>query len=371
MDPEVPRNLWFAVLDIKNAKVIKAIYVDITNVEQGYLKRTGVSRWENIRFMANGPIVKNQESFHQNYHVIFSFLNLKRVKIMEYKVVWTHLSNSYSVEAAQVGQREMYFQEDMKIANIDFYPAFNSSGVSHSNRLKIKYQNDTEGIVDLKNGFEDFTFHSKNDMLRFGFKKFTHRYCRAADALLTEAYLLDDIFENASNLTSFTISQILSLQIKTLNNMVPYDFVTWCQRSAEKSPPFFKPIQMLQGQSLSNFNVHDPKRIKNEIVKYGEQTGLQDPAFKTLLELVLERDSSSRRMMTFRELGIIYQPNEISHDFHQISSLDRCFQGENTYMITADIMIKHLLSLKRTATAGIRNILMCALPKILHSEVKS
>lgn len=40
-------------------------------------------------------------------------------------------------------------------------------------------------------------------------------------------------------------------------------------------------------------------------------------------------------------------------------------------MITADILIKHLLSLKRTATAGIRNILMCALPRILESEVKS
>ena len=40
-------------------------------------------------------------------------------------------------------------------------------------------------------------------------------------------------------------------------------------------------------------------------------------------------------------------------------------------MITADILIKHLLSLQRTATAGIRNILMCALPKILESDLKS
>jgi hypothetical protein len=40
-------------------------------------------------------------------------------------------------------------------------------------------------------------------------------------------------------------------------------------------------------------------------------------------------------------------------------------------MITADILIKHLLSLRRTATAGVRNILMCALPKIMDSEFKS
>ena len=40
-------------------------------------------------------------------------------------------------------------------------------------------------------------------------------------------------------------------------------------------------------------------------------------------------------------------------------------------MITADILIKHLLSLRRTATAGVRNILMCALPKIMDSDIKS
>jgi hypothetical protein len=45
--------------------------------------------------------------------------------------------------------------------------------------------------------------------------------------------------------------------------------------------------------------------------------------------------------------------------------------GDVDFMITADILIKHLLGLKRTATAGIRNILMCALPKVLESSTKS
>ena len=40
-------------------------------------------------------------------------------------------------------------------------------------------------------------------------------------------------------------------------------------------------------------------------------------------------------------------------------------------MITADIIIKHLLSLKKMASSGIRNTLMCAFPKILDSEIKS
>ena len=208
-------------------------------------------------------------------------------------------------------------------------------------------------------------------MVKFGYKIYTNSYSSIIDVLLTESYLLDEIFNNASNLTSFSISQILSLQIKTVNNMIPYDFVTWCKRSAEKPLQFFKPIQLLQGHSLSNFKISDPKSIKNEIVKFGAQIGIQDPAYKTLFEQVLERDESDTRQRVFRELGILYQPNEISHDFHQLSTLDRCFQEEDTFMITADILIKHLLSLKRTATAGIRNILMCALPKILDSEVKS
>ena len=33
VDTEIVRNLWFAVLDLKQMKVIKAVYVDITNLE--------------------------------------------------------------------------------------------------------------------------------------------------------------------------------------------------------------------------------------------------------------------------------------------------------------------------------------------------
>lgn len=88
--------------------------------------------------------------------------------------------------------------------------------------------------------------------------------------------------------------------------MIPYDFVNWCKRSAEKPMQFFKPIQLLQGHSLSNFKIWDPKLIKNEIIKFGDQIGIQDPAYKTLFEQVLERDETNTRMMVFRELGILY-----------------------------------------------------------------
>lgn len=125
---------------------------------------------------------------------------------MEYSVVWTPKNNSYTIEASQVGQREIYFNEELKIANIDFCPAFKANGVSYCNRLEIKYQNDREGIIDLKNDFEDFSFCSQNDMLKFGFKKFTNRNGHKIDALVTEVYLIDEVLQNAKNLTSFTIS---------------------------------------------------------------------------------------------------------------------------------------------------------------------
>ena len=48
-------------------KVIKAIYVDITNLEQGYLARVGVQMWEHINFMANGGIKRDEHRYYQNY----------------------------------------------------------------------------------------------------------------------------------------------------------------------------------------------------------------------------------------------------------------------------------------------------------------
>lgn len=43
-------------------------------------------------------------------------------------------------------------------------------------------------------------------MVKFGYKIYTNSYSSIIDLLLTESYLLDEIFENASNLTSFSIS---------------------------------------------------------------------------------------------------------------------------------------------------------------------
>jgi hypothetical protein len=83
---------------------------------------------------------------------------------------------------------------------------YNDKGASEFNRLELKYTNDSKGLIDLKNNFEGFTFNSKNDMLKFGYKIYTNSYSSIIDVLLTESYILDEIFENASNLSSFTIS---------------------------------------------------------------------------------------------------------------------------------------------------------------------
>jgi hypothetical protein len=127
---------------------------------------------------------------------------------MEYKMVWTPKpqGRGYTVDANQSGMRDLVFQDDLKIVNIDYYPVFNDKGISQYNRMKLVYMNDSIGIVDLKNNFENFSFHSQNDMVKFGFKIFTNSYSSIIDVIVAESYLLDDIFDNASNLTDFTIS---------------------------------------------------------------------------------------------------------------------------------------------------------------------
>ena len=89
VDTKIPRNLWFAVLDLKQMKVVKAVYIDITNVEQEYLARVGVQMWEHINFMSNGGIYREAHKYCQNYQVVYSYLKLRRVKVMDYKIVWT------------------------------------------------------------------------------------------------------------------------------------------------------------------------------------------------------------------------------------------------------------------------------------------
>jgi hypothetical protein len=60
---------------------------------------------------------------------------------MDYKMVWTPLpkGKGYTVDANQIGMREIIFQMDLKIINIDFIPVFNEKGLTHFNRLKMQY----------------------------------------------------------------------------------------------------------------------------------------------------------------------------------------------------------------------------------------
>ena len=84
--------------------------------------------WEHINFMSNGGVYRETEKYCQNFQVIYSYLKLRRIKVMDYKMVWTPKpkGRGYSIDTNQIGTREMIFQEDLKIANIDVLPVYDS-----------------------------------------------------------------------------------------------------------------------------------------------------------------------------------------------------------------------------------------------------
>jgi hypothetical protein len=112
-----------------------------------------------------------------------------------------------------------------------------------STQLIGKAWNDEIIKIELSGSFENFNYHTQNYLLKFGYK--FHRSEKSqkialvqVDTMLSEKMLKSDIEEFAD----FIYSQILSIQIRTVLNMIPYDFVDWATRDTSKRIRFFRTL---------------------------------------------------------------------------------------------------------------------------------
>lgn len=120
----------------------------------------------------------------------------------------------------------------------------------------------------------------------------------------------------------FIYSQFLGIQLKTILNMIPYDFIEWATRDMGKIIRFFRPLQLLQGQSQIDFVYRRPHRLKRFLDTL-TLPQVSDFKYMTLLEKVTFDDPERQRRL--RQIGILCQHKEMSHDFYQSNCLERCF----------------------------------------------
>ena len=177
-------------------------------------------------------------------------------------------------------------------------------------------------------------------------------------------------------MSDYALCQLLSTQIKTLLNLVPYDFVDWqtryCGENAIKK--FFQPLQLLEGLShidliykkpcklktALNYTM-DPKNWNEEDQQLLNLTGYK---YLSLLERVIGHDVD--RGLNLVNLGLQASWNEVSYDYHQGNSLERCFTGINSFQLmnSADMLIDHMLSFRVTDQLTVENMLVGILPYV-------
>lgn len=162
---------------------------------------------------------------------------------------------------------------------------------------------------------------------------------------------------------------MLSIQIKTIFNMVPFDIIDWCMRDTSKKLRFFTPLQLLMGHSQSDFKYTNPKFILESIQSRDSQSKKEyDYQYMSIIERVLGHDEN--RVSHLRKIGLMNQPKEICYDFHQSNCLERCFVGDNIVqnISSADVLIKHLMSFPHTEIFSQRNMLVNILPQISDND---
>lgn len=94
------------------------------------------------------------------------------------------------------------------------------------------------------------------------------------------------------------------------------------------------------------------------------QPKVQDFKYMSLLERVTYDDPERQKRL--RNIGILSQYKELSHDFYQSNCLERCFVGADNIQLmnSADILIDHMLKFKSSESFSIRNMLVAILPNV-------
>ena len=122
--------------------------------------------------------------------------------------------------------------------------------------------------------------------------------------------------------------------------MVPIDLYLYLESDSILYPDFLRPLEILKGQCLCDFNINDPQKIENWFQ--------DEDVFKN--QILINRMIKPKDYDYFKKAGMYRYNHEISNDLHMMNSLERCFNltPDEIYSTSAEFMIAHVFRQEKT-----------------------
>lgn len=158
---------------------------------------------------------------------------------------------------------------------------------------------------------------------------------------MTEIALFDDVIREFTNFEKY---QVMFLQTKALMNLVPFDienFLTSLGDLDLDDYNFFRPLEILGGYSLSDFNIYKSSIIQTKLYQFENERYYKQHFYTSILNLVLNSDPTLDRYEVFRQFGLL---TTIVPDIVLLQTpLERCFVCNTTKMNSANVIFEFLL----------------------------
>ena len=112
------------------------------------------------------------------------FEKFNRVKILEYKILWTSLGikelahKGFDIDILFVSQKEILIHHSIPLRKLDFYPVFDQLSDQTSTRLLLHSDSaniSSSNYIDIEPYFKSYNYISSNDILNFGYKSITRK----------------------------------------------------------------------------------------------------------------------------------------------------------------------------------------------------
>lgn len=162
--------------------------------------------------------------------------------------------------------------------------------------------------------------------------------------MLVSAQLAENIIKQHALFTDYERYHMLSYTVKCVLNMIPVDTgATYFEKDfidKQQRMDLFKPKELLNGQSLCDFNIQSPQIIG---IKLTEKN--YDVTAPSLLEEILTNKKDVLELL--RKKHVQRNSSQIYHDLQLLTPIGRCFvlsSGDTVFKSAAKLMIQHLLT---------------------------
>lgn len=86
----------------------------------------------------------------------------------------------------------------------------------------------------------------------------------------------------------------------------------------------------------------------------------------SLLQQTLELDNNNDRKLFFEKVELLREQNQLAYDFNFRTPIDECFQDDNAFIPSLDIIFDHVLKCK--SNTFYQNMLMRKMYKMISNE---